>query len=218
MWRCPGCWRRDGAAFASPSIARRIARAKGGRPEVRLRETRQLPAKEMIGFAAALPVRAMSRGISSMSYNAFKVIHLLGVVLFLGNIIVTALWKMLADRTREPAVIAYAQWLVTLTDWIFSAGGVVLILIGAYGMAGVGSLALRQTWLVWGQSLFLLSGLIWVAVLIPTQIAQARQARAFAAGGPIPESYWRLGRRWAIWGVIATIVPLCNLYFMVFKP
>ena len=34
-----------------------------------------------------------------MSYNAFKVIHLLGVVLFLGNIIVTALWKMLADRT-----------------------------------------------------------------------------------------------------------------------
>jgi len=28
-----------------------------------------------------------------MSYNAFKVIHLLGVILFLGNIIVTALWK-----------------------------------------------------------------------------------------------------------------------------
>jgi hypothetical protein len=41
---------------------------------------------------------------------------------------------------------------------------------------------------------------------------------AFAAGGPIPESYWRLGRRWAIWGAIATLVPLCNLYFMVFKP
>jgi len=28
-----------------------------------------------------------------MSYIAFKVIHLLGVILFLGNIIVTALWK-----------------------------------------------------------------------------------------------------------------------------
>jgi uncharacterized membrane protein len=153
-----------------------------------------------------------------MSYNAFKVVHLLGVVLFLGNIIVTALWKMLADRTREPAVIAYAQWLVTLTDWIFTAGGVALILIGAYGMVAVGGLDLRQTWLVWGQSLFVISGVIWVAVLIPTQIAQARLARAFAAGGPIPDSYWRLGRRWAIWGVIATIVPLCNLYFMVFKP
>ena len=130
-----------------------------------------------------------------MSYNTFKVIHLLGVVLFLGNIIVTALWKILADCTREPAVVAFAQWLVTLTDWIFTAGGAALIVIGGYGMAGIGGLDLRQTWLVWGQSLFVISGLIWVAVLIPTQIAQARQARAFAAGGPIPDSYWRLGRR-----------------------
>jgi uncharacterized membrane protein len=117
-----------------------------------------------------------------MSYNAFKVIHLFGVVLFLGNIIVTAVWKMLADRTREPAVIAYAQWLVTLTDWIFTAGGVVLIVVGAYGMVAVGGLDLRQTWLVWGQSLFVLSGLIWVAVLIPTQIAQARLAARVRGG------------------------------------
>jgi Predicted integral membrane protein (DUF2269) len=55
-------------------------------------------------------------------YRAFKVIHLLGVVLFLGNIIVTAVWKMLADRTREPRTIAYAQRLVTVTDWIFYLG------------------------------------------------------------------------------------------------
>jgi hypothetical protein len=46
----------------------------------------------------------------------------------------------------------------------------------------------------------------------------AAQARPFAAGGQIPDSYWRLGRRWAICGVIATIIPLCNLYFMIFKP
>jgi hypothetical protein len=37
-------------------------------------------------------------------YLAFKVIHLLGVVLFLGNIIVTAVWKTLADRTRGRAL------------------------------------------------------------------------------------------------------------------
>ena len=121
---------------------------------------------------------------------------------------------MLADRTREPAVIAYAQWLVTLTDRIFTAGGVVLIVIGAYGMAAVGGLDLRQTWLMWGQSLFLLSGLIWVAVLFRPDCAGAPGA-GVCGGRPIPDSYWRLGRRWAIWGVIATIIPLCNLYFMV---
>jgi uncharacterized membrane protein len=90
-----------------------------------------------------------------MSYNAFKVIHLFGVIVFLGNIIVTGVWKLLADRTGEPSVVAYAQRLVTVTDWIFTAGGVVLILLGAYGMAFVAGLDLRgQTWLVWGQSLF----------------------------------------------------------------
>jgi uncharacterized membrane protein len=61
-----------------------------------------------------------------MSYNAFKVMHLLGVVMFLGNIIVTALWKAMADQTNEPHVIAFAQRLVTLTDCIFTGGGVVL--------------------------------------------------------------------------------------------
>jgi uncharacterized membrane protein len=116
-------------------------------------------------------------------------------------------------------VIAYAQRLVTITDWVFTAGGVLLLLLGAYGIAFVAGLDLRGTaWLVWGQSLFGLSGLIWILALIPTQIAQARQARDFAAGGAVPESYWRHGRRWAIWGTIATVIPLANLYFMVFKP
>jgi uncharacterized membrane protein len=154
-----------------------------------------------------------------MSYLAFKVVHIFGVVLFLGNIIVTGVWKVLADRTDDPRAIAYAQHLVTLTDWIFTAGGVVLIIVGAYGMVWVAGLnPLGQAWLIWGQSLFIASGVIWVAILIPVQIAQARQARAFAEGGPIPESYWRLGRRWVIWGTIATLLPLANLYFMVVKP
>jgi len=154
-----------------------------------------------------------------MSYNAFKVVHLFGVVIFLGNIIVTALWKVMADRTDNPRIIAYAQRLVTLTDWIFTAGGVAFLVVGAYGMAFFAGLDLRgTTWLVWGQALLAISGLIWVFILIPTQIAQARQARVFDSGGPIPDSYWRHNRRWAIWGVIATIVPLANLYFMVFKP
>ena len=44
-----------------------------------------------------------------MSYNAFKVVHLFGVVIFLGNIIVIALWKVMADRTDNPRIIAYAR-------------------------------------------------------------------------------------------------------------
>ena len=109
--------------------------------------------------------------------------------------------------------------MTALTDWIFTAGGVALIIIGAYGMVLTAGLdPLGQAWLIWGQGLFIASGVIWAAILIPTQIAQARAARSFAHGGPIPESYWQLNRRWIVWGTVASVLPLANLYFMVFKP
>jgi len=98
-------------------------------------------------------------------------------------------------------------------------GGIILILIGAYGMVATGGLdPLRTTWLLWGQGLFIVSGVIWALVLVPTQISQARMARDFARGGAIPARYWHLGRRWMIWGTIATLLPLANLYVMVVKP
>ena len=151
-------------------------------------------------------------------YLTYKIIHVVGVVFFMGNIIVTGFWKAMADRMREPHVVAYAQHLVTVTDWVFTFGGVVLILIGAYGMVMTGKLDLHQTWLIWGQALFGASGVIWLAVLVPTQIAQAKIARTFAAGGPIPQRYWDLNHRWVIFGIIASALPLANLYFMIAKP
>jgi uncharacterized membrane protein len=50
----------------------------------------------------------------------------LGAVIFLGNIIVTGWWKVMADRTSNPFVIALAQRQVTLTDFVFTAGGAAL--------------------------------------------------------------------------------------------
>lgn len=153
-----------------------------------------------------------------LTYTTFKMLHVLGVVLFLGNIIVTGVWKYRADVTGRPEVIAFAQRLVTLTDWVFTFGGAVLILIGGFGMVGVAGLDIRTTsWVKIGLALFLASGAIWAAILIPIQIAQARIARTFEGGGEIPERYWRLNRLWYVWGSLATILPLLNIYVMIEK-
>lgn len=154
-----------------------------------------------------------------MSYNAWLTLHILGVVLFLGNIIVTALWKTLADRTRNPAVVAYGQRLVTITDIVFTATGVILIIVAGQVMAReFGGVFDGPAWLLWGWSLFIASGVIWLAILIPIEVLQERLARRFRDGSEIPDRYWRLSRLWAIFGAIATILPLINLYLMVFKP
>ncbi|MGO9474252.1 MAG: DUF2269 family protein [Rhodomicrobium sp.] len=151
-------------------------------------------------------------------YTAFKIVHMLGIVLFLGNIIVTGVWKAMADRTKNPAVIGFAQRLVTLTDWVFTFGGAILVLAGGFGMAAAAGYDLRSGWLLLAQILFGVSGLIWIAILIPVQIRQARLAHAFENGGPVPPLYWRLNRHWYIWGVLATVIPLANLSAMVAKP
>jgi uncharacterized membrane protein len=152
------------------------------------------------------------------SYLWLKTIHVLGVVVFLGNIIITGWWKVMADKTLNPQIIAFAQRQVTLTDFVFTAGGAA-ILLGA-GMANVGihHMDYSAKWLSQGMLMFLLSGIIWVVILIPAQIKQAKMAKEFAVTGVIPELYWELNNRWIVFGVIATLIPLVNLYWMVFKP
>lgn len=152
-------------------------------------------------------------------YLLLKSLHLLGVVMFLGNIIITGWWKYMADKTRHPVVIGFAQRQVTLTDWVFTAGGGLLVLLGGFGNVTYHGIDWQHiTWLSWGYWLFIISGILWVTILIPVQIKQARLARAFENGGDIPDEYWRLGHIWIGVGTVATILPLLNLYWMVFKP
>ena len=104
------------------------------------------------------------------TYLLLKSLHILGVVLFLGNIIVTGWWKFMADRTRNPTIVAFAQRQVTLTDYVFTLGGVLLVLGTGLGNAILHDMDyLSIKWLAWGYWLFMVSGVIWVTVRIPRQ-------------------------------------------------
>lgn len=154
----------------------------------------------------------------SNTYLWLKTLHILGVVLFLGNIIVTGWWKNMADLTKNPQIIAFAQRQVTLTDFIFTGGGVAVLLIAGALNVWLHDISLNTKWLVLGFLFFISSGLIWALVLIPVQIKQARMANSFAQTGVIPDVYWRHCKVWNVFGVLATLLPLINIYFMVFKP
>lgn len=152
------------------------------------------------------------------SYGIFKIIHLLGIVMLVGNVTVTACWKFYADRTRDARIIAFSQRLVTITDWAFTAWGIALTVIGGYGASWVAGLdTWRTSWIVWAEVMFALSGCIWLAVLLPIQIRQARQARHFTEGSVIPEDYLRATRTWLLWGIVATVPLLAAFWFMIFK-
>jgi len=153
-----------------------------------------------------------------MSHGTWVALHVLGVVVFLGNLIVTAVWKTFADQTRSPSVVAYAQRLVTITDFAFTATGAALITVSGFVLAddwgGIGG----PSWLTVGFSLFAAAGVVWIVVLVPTQMQQARLARDFATAEAIPERYWQLARRWYVFGSVATLLPLATIFVMALKP
>lgn len=153
------------------------------------------------------------------AFYVFKFAHLLGIILLLGNITVTAVWKVFADRTRDASIVAFGQRMVTGTDFGLTVPGIVLTVVGGYGAMYEARYAFPgPAWLVWSQICFLVSGTVWLFILIPIQVRQARMARDFASALDVPESYRRLARMWLAWGVIATVPLIAALYFMIQKP
>jgi len=155
-----------------------------------------------------------------MDYLTLKMLHIFGAMMFIGNMIVTAFWKVLSDRTRDMKIVAFSQKTVNITDFIFSSVGVFILLASGLLMSDRLPTADAQQplWLAWGIRLLITSVCLWIVVLLPIQAKQAIIVRNFHAAEGIPDIYWRLGRIWLVVAVIAIVLPLTNLYFMVYKP
>ncbi|MEM9086420.1 MAG: DUF2269 family protein [Pseudomonadota bacterium] len=149
----------------------------------------------------------------------FKFLHYLGIILLAGNITVTAVWKVFADRNGDWRIIQFGQRLVTGTDFGLTIPGIILTMVGGYGSLWVlGYSLLEPAWLLWSQIMFAIAGCIWLFILVPIQIKQARLANAWTDQSGVSVEYRTLSRRWITWGLIST-VPLCIvLWLMVAKP
>ncbi|CAH2602293.1 conserved membrane protein of unknown function [Rhodovastum atsumiense] len=152
-------------------------------------------------------------------YLLFKALHVVGVVLLLGNVTVSAVWKLLADRTCHPAIMAHAVRLMILTDWWLTLTGGALTMGAGYAAAMVSGLdPFRTSWILSGHVLMAVSVAIWLVVLVPLQIRQSRQARAFRDGSQVDAQYWRDSATGMAWGVVATVPLFIAVCIMVLKP
>ena len=153
-------------------------------------------------------------------YLWLKLLHLVAVVAFLGNITTGLFWKLHADRTRDPRIIAHTFDGIIRSDRWFTIPGVVLILAGGIGAAIVGGVPLLGTgWILWSIVLFTISGLAFVLRVAPLQTQLRALARAGAEQGSLDWArYHRLARVWELWGAVALVTPVAALVLMVLKP
>jgi Predicted integral membrane protein len=157
--------------------------------------------------------------MTGTGYLVMKSIHLLAVVLFLGNIIIGVYWKLYGDRSGDPRVIAHTMAGIIRADRWFTMPGALLLVIFGFGAAGVGRVSLGSAWIVWGIVLIVISALAFMIRLGPLQRRMLAVARAATEGRDFDSAeYARLSRSWTLWGTVATLAPIIALVLMVLKP
>ena len=152
-------------------------------------------------------------------YNLLKALHVLGVVLFLGNIITGVFWKLHADAAGDLRARAQALDGIIRSDRLFTMPGVLLIIVTGVWMAIEGGLPMLSTdWILWSIILFGISGAAFGGRVGPLQKKLLANVRAGLGGHWNEAEYHTLSRGWQIWGIVATGAPLVALILMVLKP
>jgi uncharacterized membrane protein len=145
-------------------------------------------------------------------------LHIVGVVLFLGNIVTAAFWKVKADVNKNPTIIHQTAKNVMLADYFFTIPGLILIIVSGNLMAVQAGYSMSEyNWFTLSMFLFLITGLIWGIILIPIQRKMIKFSAESVELGKVTDSYRRASMYWAIFGIIATLIPVGILYVMITK-
>lgn len=154
-----------------------------------------------------------------MLYLALKSLHVLGVALFLGNVITGVFWKRHADRSGSLAVRAQVLAGIIHSDRLFTGPMVgVIVVTGILNALMAHIPLLRTAWVAAGIGLFGLSGMVFSMRVGPLQKKLLANVEAGIAGQWDAAEYASLSRRWVAWGWVATGAPLIVVFLMVFKP
>ncbi|MCA1713619.1 MAG: DUF2269 domain-containing protein [Gammaproteobacteria bacterium] len=153
-------------------------------------------------------------------YLLIKLLHIIAVVAFLGNITTGLFWHAHAARTRDPKLLAHTVEGIIRSDRLFTIPGVIgIIITGLVAAKYAGFPILKTGWIAWTLAAFALSGLLFMVRVAPLQ----RQLLALASAGTQSGSfeyaaYKALTIRWEIWGAAALLTPFAGLVLMVLKP
>ena len=85
-------------------------------------------------FYGLLVVAAVVASLPLYSYRWHTLLHITGAVIFLGNIIVTGAWMLMAERARSISTIHFSAKTVIRADFLFTLPGVLLILMNGFAM------------------------------------------------------------------------------------
>lgn len=166
-----------------------------------------------VALLAVLFVLQGGRVPMPFSYVAHKLMHITGVILFVGNVSVGPLWLMGAYFRRDAATLRYLLAVLSLADLVFTVPGVQLTLWNGLALAGAFGGVRGQPWL--GQSLVLLLSLI---LLGPTVVLYYQEKLIqLSAKEKIDDQFRRVFYLWSFWGMLLFVPIALIMYLMIAK-
>jgi len=147
-----------------------------------------------------------------------KLIHILSVILLLGNLIVGAVWRWFAQRSSEQQIHKFSLKVLQKNDLIFTLPTILLIGITGHMLAPKFGGIAAHGWIYHSYAFLTVATLIWAMGIIPLQRKQFKlinEAHSLKEAGI---RYQTLSRWWSIMLVIVVILTLVALYLMVTHP
>ena len=148
-----------------------------------------------------------------LSYQWHKILHLAGVILFMGNMIVGPVWFLFAYYSKDKTLLKFANRLLQLTDLYLTIPGVALTVINGLFLASVFGGTKNQPWLFYSMMLLFA---MW-ALSIPLIYFQEKMYRAIDNEPDNDTKINALLMRWGILGTIVMVPPTIVFYLMVVK-
>jgi len=142
----------------------------------------------------------------------FRVVHVAGAVLLLGNVTITGFWAAFLYRARRVVPFRLVARAILWTDLVFTVvGGIMLVISGIVLMRLRGYVLASTPWLQQGIVSLTLSAALWLGVLLPDQWRLERT-------DPGDDAALRtLFLRWSVVGWTATAFLFYGLWAMVSK-
>ena len=145
-------------------------------------------------------------------------LHVIGAAVLLGTGAGIAFFMFMANRTRDPALIAHTAGVVVVADMVFTASAVIVQPISGVLLAQQIGWPLTQGWLMLSILLYLVTALCWLPV-VWIQIQLRNMARQAAnKGESLPVRYHKLYRVWFVLGIPAFLSVLAIIWLMLRKP
>lgn len=151
-------------------------------------------------------------------YAWLKMVHIISATVLFGTGMGTAFQMWMANRTGDVHAIAAVASNVVIADYVFTTPAVIVQPVSGIALIWIAGYDPFSSWLVAAYALFILTGACWTPV-VAIQTRLRNIARDCASnGGPLPDEYHRLMRRWTALGIPAFSAVLAIFWLMVAKP